>query len=132
MDFRALLERSSASPAFKSDVLTLAAGGRPADAVSWSMGSPPTKVLRVLAQLVDAHPELAIERVRIDGWSGCSDYQGRARVTTRDGEREFQFVWCCRWRAEQEGLVDWFGNPDQTRAAMKFGYRCFREWRLVE
>ena len=40
----------------------------------------------------------------------------------------FSFTWCCRWRAEQEGWKDYFGFPDQIRAAREFGWDCFQRW----
>ena len=38
------------------------------------------------------------------------------------------FHWDCKWRAQQQGWVDYFGFPDQTRAAREFGFDCFRSW----
>jgi hypothetical protein len=42
--------------------------------------------------------------------------------------RQWSFAWCCKWRAVEEGWVDCFGFPDQTRAAREFEYRCFETW----
>ncbi|HEX8695519.1 MAG TPA: hypothetical protein VF746_24110, partial [Longimicrobium sp.] len=39
-----------------------------------------------------------------------------------------RFVWDCKWKAEQHGWHDYFGFPDQGRAAREFGYDCFRAW----
>ncbi len=94
--------------------------------------SPSVKVERVLAQLLAMHPELAIQSVRIDAHSGCSDFSGVIEVEVESALRRFEFTWCCRWRAEQEGFVDYFGFPDQIRAANEFGFRCFRDWRELE
>ena len=128
MDLAALLIGSRATDSFKSDVLALAQGRRSARTVEWSGASPPVKVLRVLAHLVEQNPDLPIERVRVQGWSGCSDYRGSVHVETGSGERAFDFVWCCRWRAREEGWTDPFGFPDQMRAAREFGHRCFERW----
>ena len=45
-----------------------------------------------------------------------------------EGERQVRFHWDCKWRAQQEGWVDYFGFPDQIRAAREFGWRCFERW----
>ena len=132
MNFETLLDASRASESFKSALLALARGeDHDPERVSWSMGSPRIKVLRVLAHLMESHPELPLETVTIDGFSGCSDYRGSLHVQTNDGTRRFEFVWCCRWRAEQEGWTDYFGFPDQQRAVREFGHRCFEVWRSL-
>lgn len=91
--------------------------------------APPIKVLRVVAQLLEQHPDLVIAAVSIDGRSGCADFTGTLHVETSDGPRVFAFAWDCAWRARQEGWTDCFGFPDQIRAASAFEWRCFREWR---
>ena len=89
---------------------------------------PRIKVMRLLNQLLHAHPEFRIERVRVDARSGCSDFVGYITVEGAGESRRFDFSWDCRWRAEQEGWVDAFGFPDQIRAADEFGWRCFAQW----
>ena len=130
MDIDPLLDRSRASDAFKADVRAYLAN-RAAAAITTARHAPTVKVARVVAQLLDAEPALAIERIHIDAHSGCSDFDGTLRVGTPDGEMEYRFVWCCHWRAQQEGWVDWFGLPDQMRAAREFGWRCFKRWELA-
>jgi hypothetical protein len=90
--------------------------------------APRVKVLRVLTQLLHAEPMLSLERVRIDGVSGCADYRGTVTAIACDGERAFTFVWDCSWRAAAEGWLDRHGLPDQARAAREFGWQCFAAW----
>ena len=128
MDIVSLLDASRATDDFRADAIALATGGTPGTAIRFRSG-PRVKVLRVVAQLLAAEPEMVIQSVTIEGWSGCSDYRGRVAVETPEGVREFDFVWCCKWRAVQEGFVDYFGMPDQMRAAREFDWRCFESWR---
>jgi hypothetical protein len=82
----------------------------------------------VLTQLLAVEPALEIEQVVIRGMSGCSDFVGSVDVLTSSGTHVFEFTWCCRWRAESEGYRDYFGFPDQMRAAQEFDWRCFQRW----
>ncbi|MDQ6829233.1 MAG: hypothetical protein M3081_10250 [Gemmatimonadota bacterium] len=126
-----IVAASRATDEFKADLrafLRHDAGPR----VVTTRRSPAVKVQRVLAQLLATHPELEITSVRIDAHSGCSDFSGVIEVEVESEMRRFEFTWCCRWRAEQEGFVDYFGFPDQIRAANEFGWRCFRDWREME
>ena len=123
-----LLERSRASAGFRRAVAEFLGDSRPNDGVTFGRFSPPVKVERTLTKLLQEHPELEIERVEIDGTSGCEYYRGRLRVHTADSVRSVQFHWDCRWRAVQEGWTDYFGFPDQTRAAREFGHDCFKTW----
>lgn len=122
-----ILERSRATAAFKADVLAFCRG-RHVQRVEVLGYIPHVKVERVLAQLLSAEPHLAIESAVVSGRSGCSDFSGRVDVQTESGPRSFNFVWDCRWRAEQEGWLDCFGFPDQMRAAREFGWQCFVRW----
>ncbi len=91
--------------------------------------TPRVKVERVLTQLFHAHPTLPVERVRLSGRSGCSDFRGEVVAITADNrEHRFAFTWCCSWKAEQEGWKDCFGFWDQARAAREFGWNCFERW----
>ena len=130
MDIDPLLDRSRATDAFKAELRAFLAN-RPAVAISTTRHAPKVKVARVVAQLLDAEPGLVVERIHIDAHSGCSDFDGMLRVGTPDGDVTFRFVWCCHWRAQQEGWVDCFGLPDQMRAAREFGWRCFKRWELA-
>jgi hypothetical protein len=85
----------------------------------------------VLTQLLHAHPDLPVERVRVSGQSGCSDFTGELVAVAGDVEHRFAFRWCCAWRAEQEGWRDCFGFWDQARAAREYGFRCFSQWEVV-
>jgi hypothetical protein len=123
-----LLERSRASEAFRQAVTEFLGNGQPNDGVTFDPFSPPVKVERTLTKLLEEHPEVEIERVEIEGSSGCEFYRGKLRIHTAEGVRKVRFHWDCKWRAMQEGWTDYFGFPDQTRAAREFGHDCFRLW----
>ena len=127
MELAEIPEPCSATPAFL-DALERYAAGVDVECIAGPGGVPRVKVPRVLAQLSDAHPDLAVRRVALEGTSGCADFVGTLRVTTDTAEHRFDFAWDCRWRAEQEGWTDPFGFPDQIRAAREFGWRCFVRW----
>ena len=127
MPIQDLIASARASDEFKANVARYAQG-LPADRIVTVRHAPRIKVLRLLAQLLHAEPNLEIERVTIDAWSGCSDFRGVITVTTLDASIPFRFRWDCSWRAEQEGWFDAFQLPDQIRAAHEFGWRCFAEW----
>jgi hypothetical protein len=122
-----LLQGSCATDGFKDAVASFLAGDR-TDLVRIESYVPRVKVERLLTQLMAAEPSLEIENVVIRGASGCSDFIGSVDVRTKTGSHVFDFEWCCRWRAENEGYVDYFGFPDQMRAAREFDWRCFRRW----
>jgi hypothetical protein len=128
MDLLSLLDRSLATEAFKADVRSFVAH-QPAPRIATARLAPRVKVVRVLTQLLDAEPALAIDRVQVDAVSGCSDFRGTLAVETVDDTRVFEFVWCCQWRADERGWRDAFGFSDQIRAAREFDWRCFEEWR---
>ncbi|HEX8847944.1 MAG TPA: hypothetical protein VF761_00255 [Gemmatimonadaceae bacterium] len=90
--------------------------------------APAVKVERVLTMLFSELPDLPIEAIEIDARAGCSDFTGHIAVTAMGTTRVFEFVWDCRWRAAEEGMVDHWGEPDQIRAAREFGWRCFARW----
>lgn len=127
-DLDELLLESRASAPFKTDVVRFLEGGS-ADRLEVRGYAPRIKVVRVIKHVLSSHPDLDIERVSLDGRSGCSDFVGTVRIATSTQTRTYDFEWCCRWRAEQEGWTDYFGFPDQRRAAMEFDWRCFRVWR---
>jgi len=122
-----LVHTSRATNDFKTDLMSFLSGA-PADRVKVESYVPRVKVRRVLAQLLSVEPSLEIEQVVIRGSSGCSDFVGSVAVQTSSGAHVFDFTWCCRWRAESEGYVDYFGFPDQMRAAQEFDWRCFQRW----
>lgn len=122
-----ILARSNATEAFKQDVLRFVSGDESAT-IEILGYAPRVKVERVLVQLLNAEPDLVIRSARVRGTSGCSDFSGDVTVETPTGQRTFSFVWCCRWRAEQEEWKDYFGFPDQIRAAREFGWDCFQRW----
>lgn len=127
-----LLERSRATDDFRAYVAAFVGDPRPNAGVTFDAYSPPVKVERTLTKLLEAHPELEISRVEIEGSSGCEYYRGEMRVHTREGGvQRVRFHWDCKWRAQQEGWTDYFGFPDQMRAAREFGHDCFRRWEVV-
>src|SRR5687767_6909014 len=121
----ALLEKSAATEEFKEAVQGLE-DRQKSPLIEASLGAPPIKLMRTIAKLLEEEPDLAVERVSVDGRSGCSDFSGKLRVN--GGEREYEFSWDCKWRAEQEGWKDPWGYPDQARAAQSFGYQCFKRF----
>ncbi|MDQ6888230.1 MAG: hypothetical protein M3068_13220 [Gemmatimonadota bacterium] len=127
MPIRTIAESSRATPAFKSDVLRFASAGA-AERIQSARYLPAVKVARLLAQLLTTESHLEVERVRIEAVSGCSDFVGTIDVETPSGSHRFHFEWDCRWRAVEQGYTDYFGLPDQIRAAQEFGWRCFKSW----
>lgn len=132
MNLHAFLQRSRATEPFRAAIERFLQDGRSSDCVAFDGRSPAVKVERALTKVLEAYPELAIERVRIDGSSGCEYFRGTAYVTGGGEERRVRFHWDCKWKAEQQGWRDYFGFADQGRAAREFGYDCFRSWEEVE
>ncbi|HET7321212.1 MAG TPA: hypothetical protein VFI96_01875 [Longimicrobiaceae bacterium] len=127
----ALLERSRATAAFGEALRRFLQSGRPEERLRFDPHrSPPIKVARTLTMLLSAHPELEIDRVELDADSGCELYRGVLTAHTPDGARRIDFEWNCRWRALEQGWTDYFGFPDQSRAAREFGHDCFRVWEI--
>jgi hypothetical protein len=125
-----LLDAAGAHPEFKAGVLAFVQGGT-SPRIELECHAPRVKIERVLTQLLHAHPQLPVERVRVRGRSGCSDFTGEVTVVAAESEHRIAFTWCCAWRAEQEGWRDCFGFWDQARAAREFGFRCFAKWEAV-
>jgi hypothetical protein len=123
-----LLGASAATPEFKAAVKVLAEGGLDSR-IAFDPSLPKVKILRAISKLLDARPDLAVENVTVEGRSGCSDFVGA--LVIQPGERRFEFVWDCRWRAERMGWTDPLGFPDQVRAAREFGYQCFQRFEEV-
>jgi hypothetical protein len=121
------LDAAAAHPDFKREVLDFVQGS-PATRIELKGYAPRVKVERVLTQLFHEHPTLRVERVRVAGRSGCSDFSGEITAFEGDVEHRFAFTWCCAWRAQQLGWKDCFGFWDQARAAREFGFRCFERW----
>lgn len=126
-DLLPYLDAAAADPEFKSEVLSFVRGGAAAR-IELDGHAPRVKIERLLTQLFHAYPQLEVERVRVRGRSGCSDFSGEMTVFAKDGEHHIAFTWCCAWRAQQEGWRDCFGFWDQARAAREFGFRCFSRW----
>lgn len=122
-----LLEASDATPEFKLAVEALEAG-RAQDRIAYTRGTPPVKVLRVLSKVLEQLPDEPIQRVEVQGHSGCSNFTGSLRI--EPGNITVDFDWDCLWRAQERGWKDYFGDPDQIRAAKTFGYQCFADFRV--
>jgi hypothetical protein len=125
-----LLAESSAAESFKASVRNYYAGGA-TDRIRVDGFAPSIKIRRLLAHMLAAESHLEIEHVTVRARSGCSDFVGTLKVHTASGTHAYEFVWDCRWRAEQEGWVDYFGFPDQIRAAREYDWRCFERWESV-
>lgn len=123
-----ILVASSSTDAFKDAARKLAAGA-PQTVIRFNAGSPAVKILRVTMKLLEDNPGIPFEGLFVEGWSGCSDFTGRA--TAQPGGLDFDFEWDCKWKAEQVGWKDAFGDPDQIRAARTYGYQCFRHFARV-
>jgi hypothetical protein len=122
-----ILASSNAAETFKSAVRSFCAG-RPADDIRIDGFAPSVKVKRLLAHMLASESHLPIERIALRARSGCSDFVGTVKVHTAAETLVYEFVWDCRWRAEQEGWTDYFGFPDQIRAAREYDWRCFERW----
>jgi len=127
-----LLDRSAATPAFREELGRFLRDGRSSGRVAYGYGCPPIKVQRTLHKLLVEYPHLPIESIEMNAASGCEYFRGQMTVRTAREERRVSFHWDCKWRAEQEGWRDWFGFPDQSRAAREFDWDCFRGWREEE
>jgi hypothetical protein len=127
-ELEALLAQSRAPEQFKADVRAYCARGE-APSIRVDPYIPRVKVQRLLKHILATEPELPIHRLEVNGSSGCSDFVGTVEAKTHSSTHVFDFGWCCRWRAQQEGWTDYFGFPDQIRAAQEFDWRCFHTWR---
>jgi hypothetical protein len=129
-DLLPFLDAASAHPDFKQDVADFLRGAN-VPRIELEGYAPRVKVERVLTQLLHGHPELAVERIRLRGQSGCSDFTGELVAYAADAEHRVAFTWCCAWRAQQAGWKDCFGFWDQARAAREFGWQCFERWEMT-
>jgi hypothetical protein len=126
-----ILSQSQAAETFKKSVRSYCEHGG-AEHIHVEGFAPTVKVKRLLAHMLATEAHLPIERISLRGRSGCSDFVGTVAVHTRTETHVYEFVWDCRWRAEQEGWTDYFGFPDQIRAAREFDWRCFEQWRRAQ
>jgi hypothetical protein len=126
-----ILSRSCATDRFKADLLAFSSRAE-SPSISLARTVPRIKVIRLINQLLHAHPEWVVDRLHIDARSGCSDFVGTVTVEGGGESRVVEFAWDCRWRAEQQGWVDAYGFPDQIRAADEFGWNCFHRWQPAQ
>lgn len=127
-ELETLLAQSLAHETFKADVRAYHECGEAAR-IRVDSYIPRVKVQRLLKYMLATEPELPIQGLTVKGSSGCSDFIGTVEAKTHSATHVFDFGWCCRWRAEQEGWRDYFGFPDQIRAAQEFDWQCFHTWR---
>ena len=126
-ELHALLEQSRASARFRADLTEYMVTGA-APAIHVDGRAPRVKVLRLVKHVLATIPDLELRRLAVRARSGCSDFIGTVRLESASETRVFDFVWCCRWRAIEQGWRDAFGLPDQIRAAREFDWRCFSSW----
>jgi hypothetical protein len=126
-----ILRTSNAAEPFKRAVRGYGSGAS-AELIQIHGHAPSIKVRRLLTHILATESHLAIEQMSVRARSGCSDFVGTVSLRTATGTHVYDFVWDCRWRAEQEGWTDYFGFPDQIRAAREYDWRCFERWVAVE
>jgi hypothetical protein len=93
-----ILSRSCATERFKADVAAFAAR-LDAPSITLARSVPRIKVIRLVNQLLHAHPAWVVERLHVEARSGCSDFVGTAVVEGGGESRVVEFAWDCRWRA---------------------------------
>jgi hypothetical protein len=128
MSLQHYLGLSRASHTFRAAVDEFLRTGRPNARLSFDARSPSVKVERTLTKVLVEYPELEIESIEIRAHSGCEYFRGELTLHTSGSSHVVAFHWDCRWRAEENGWHDYFGFPDQTRAAREYGWDCFRDW----
>jgi len=129
---RTALDASSVTPPFRQAVADFVRSGRPTEALRFSGNPPSVKIERTLTMLLTAFPQLPVEQVEIVWNSGCEFFRGEMVIRSIGEERRVAFDWDCKWKAKQLGWRDYFGFPDQIRAARELGHDCFRAWLSVE
>jgi hypothetical protein len=128
MSLQHYLQLSRAAEPFRAAVDEFLRTGSANERLAFDRRSPAVKVERTLIKLLVEYPHLEIESIEIQGSSGCEYYRGELTLRTAASEHRVEFHWDCRWRAEENGWLDYFGFPDQIRAAREHGWDCFRAW----
>jgi hypothetical protein len=126
-----ILASSMASEPFKTAVRGYGMASA-ADRIFVDGYAPAVKVRRLLTHILATESHLPIEQITVRARSGCSDFVGTVKLKTATDTHVYSFVWDCRWRAEQEGWTDYFGFPDQIRAAREYDWRCFERWEALD
>ena len=124
-----LATRSQAAGQFKK-ALADYMNGKDSGLIVHSLGAPRVKLLRVLAKLLEEYPDEPISDVSIQASASCSGFSGV--LTFGPKATKIEFNWDCAWKAAQEGLQTWYGEPDQAKAAQLFGYQCFEQFEKVD
>jgi hypothetical protein len=123
-----LLDGSSVTDAFRDAVACFVRDGRPNERLAFNRDCPPVKVERALVRALEEYPALQVESIELHGSSGCEFFRGVMDLHTATEVRRVDFHWDCKWKAQELGWYDYFGFPDQTRAARELPYACFRSW----
>jgi len=123
-----LLDGSAASDSFRHALHSFLRDGRSNERIAFRQTLPPVKVARTLTRMLESYSSLAIERVAIDAHSGCASFRGQLTFEAHGEEKRVRFDWDCKWKAIELGWSDYFGFPDQARAAREFDHDCFRDW----
>jgi hypothetical protein len=123
-----LIAGSAITPDFRDGIDAFLKSGRANDQVAFNSSAPPVKVARTLTRVLESYGHLPLESVAITGRSGCEFFRGEVTVRSRYDERRVEFHWDCRWKAIELGWFDYFGFPDQIRAARELDHDCFRSW----
>ena len=124
-----LSARSHATGQFKQ-ALADYMNGKDSGLIVHSLEAPRVKLLRVLAKLLEEYPDEPISDVSIQASASCSGFAGV--LTFGPNSSRIEFNWDCAWKAAQEGLQTWYGEPDQAKAAQRFGYQCFEKFEEVD
>ena len=122
------LKRSAATEEFRAAIADFVRTGRSSQTVRFGYGCPAVKVERTITKVLEEYPELPLESIEVEGSSGCEFFRGTATLRAAGEQRRVRFWWDCKWKAQEQGWTDWFGFPDQTRAAREFGHDCFRQF----
>lgn len=125
---KSLIDNSAATDDFKQ-AIHIFTEGLETDLLTYSKGAPRIKVLRVIMKLLETFPSEAISHLDVQAVSSCSGFEGH--LTFGPARTKVKFNWDCRWKAEQEDMMAWYGMPDQTKAAQIFGYQCFKTFEAV-
>ncbi len=119
-----LLDNSSATETFKDTLRDFFSRPQPNNRICYPSGTPALKIVRTIMKLLQEFPQIPFDSVHINARSGCATFKGEIAIEPQN--RKFKFLWDCQWRAQESGLTNAWGMPDQVKAAQDFGYQCFQ------
>ena len=125
-----LLAQSQASEAFKDTLRDFLIKPQPCNRIRYPLGTPAIKIVRTIMKLLENYPDLPFDAVAVAARSGCATFEGIISVEPQ--KRQFEFIWDCQWRAQQNNLTNAWGMPDQVKAAHDFGYQCYQKFEEIE